>query len=50
MEIMKGERYACKVFVGFQSCRFCTILDALPSDKVEDSSSDTPVGLAVNYG
>ena len=50
MEVVKGEECVGEVVVGFPSSGFRTIFKALPSDKVEDSSSDTPVGLAVNYG
>ena len=50
MEVVKGEECVGKVIVGFPGGGFRTILKALPSDEVEDSTSDTPVGLAVNYG
>ena len=50
MEVVKGEECVGEVVVGFPSSGFRTVLEALPSDKVEDSTSDTPVGLAVDYG
>ena len=50
MEVVKGEKCIGEVVVGFPGSGFRTVLEALPSDEVEDSSSDTPVGLAVDYG
>ena len=50
MEVVKGEECVGKVVVGFPGGGFRTILEALPSDEVEESTSDTPVGLAVDYG
>ena len=50
MEVVKGEECIGKVVAGFPGSGFCTVLEALPSDGVEDSTSDTPVGLAVDYG
>ena len=50
VEVVKGMKCFCKVFVGFRGRGFHTILKALPSNKVEDSSSDTPVVFAVDYG
>ena len=50
MEVVKGEECVGKVIVGFPGSGFRTVLEALPSDEVEDSTSDTPVGLAVDYG
>ena len=50
MEIVKGKECVGKIVVGFPGGGFHTALEALPSDKVEDSTSDTPVGLAVDYG
>ena len=50
MEVVKGEKCVGEVIVGFPGGGFRTVLEALPSDKVEDSTSDTPVGLAVDYG
>ena len=50
MEVVKGEKCVGEVLVGFPSSGFCTVFEALPSDDVEDSPSDTPVGLAVKYG
>ena len=50
MEVVKGEECVGEVVVGFPGSGFRTVLEALPSDKVEDSTSDTPVGLAVDYG
>ena len=50
MEVVKGEECVGKVIVGFPGSGFRTVLEALPNDEVEDSTSDTPVGLAVYYG
>ena len=50
MEVVKGEKCVGEVIVGFPSSGFCTVFEPIPSDKVEDSTSDTPVGLAVDYG
>ena len=50
VEIVKGEKCVGRVIIGFPGGGFCTVLEALPSDEVEDSSSDTPVRLAVDYG
>ena len=50
MEVVKGKKCVSEVFIGFPSSRIRTVFKALPSDEVEDSPSDTPVGLAVNYG
>ena len=50
VEVVKGEKCIGEVIVGFPSSGFCTVFEALPSDGVEDSTSDTPVGLAVDYG
>ena len=47
---MEGEKCVGEVIVWFPGSGFRTVLEALPSDEVEDSTSDTPVGLAVNYG
>ena len=50
MEVMEGEKCVGEVIVGFPGSGFRTVLEALPNDEVEDSTSDTPVGLAVDYG
>ena len=50
MEVMKGEKCVREVIVGFPGSGFSTVLEALPSNEVENSTSDTPVGLAVDYG
>ena len=50
MEVVKGEKCVGKVIVGFPGSGFCTVLEALPSDEVEDSTLDTLVRLAVDYG
>ena len=50
MEVVKSEKFVGEVIIGFPSSGFCTIFKALPSDEVEDSTSDTLVGLAVEYG
>ena len=50
MEVVKGKKCVGKVIVGFPGSGFSTVLEALPSDKVEDSTSDTLVRLAVDYG
>ena len=50
MEVVKGKECVGKVIVGFPGGGFRTVLEALPSDKVEDSPSDTLVGFAVDYG
>ena len=52
MEVVKGEECIGEVIVGFKfpSCGFRTIFKALPSNKVEDSPSDTPVRPAAHYG
>ena len=49
MEVVKGEKCVGEVIIGFPGSGFRTVLEALPSDEVEDSTSDTPVGLAVDY-
>ena len=49
-EVVKGEKCVGEVVVGFPSSGFRTVFEALPSDEVEDSTSDTPVGFAVDYG
>ena len=50
MEVVKGEKCVGEVLIGFPSSGFRTVFEALPSDEVEDSTSDTLVGLAVDYG
>ena len=50
MEVMKGKKCVGKIIVGFPGSGFSTVLEALPSNEVENSTSDTPVGLAVDYG
>ena len=50
MEVVKGEECVGKVIVGFPGSGFRTVLEALPSNQVEDSTSDTTVRLAVDYG
>ena len=50
MEVVKGEKCIGEVIVGFPSSGLRTVFEALPSDEVEDSTSDTLVGLAVDYG
>ena len=50
MEIVEGEKCVGKVIAGFPGSGFRTVFKALPCDEVEDSTSDTPVGLAVDYG
>ena len=50
VEVVKGEKCVGKIIVGFPGSGFSTVLEALPRDEVEDSTSDTPVGLAVDCG
>ena len=50
VEVEKGKKCVSEVIVGFPSSGFHTVFEALPSDEVEDSTSDTLVGLAVDYG
>ena len=50
VEVVEGEKCIGEVIVGFPSSGFRTVFKALPSDEVEDSTSDTPIGLAVDYG
>ena len=50
MEVLKGEKCIGEVIVGFPGSGFRTVFEALPSDEVEDSPSDAPVGLSVDYG
>ena len=49
MEVVKSKKCVGEVIIGFPSSGFHTVFEALPSDEVEDSTSDTPVGLAVDY-
>ena len=50
VEVVKGKKCVGEVIVGFPSSGFCTIFEALPSDEVEDPTSDMLIGLAVDYG
>ena len=50
MEIVKGKECVGEIIVGFPSRGFHTVFEALPSDEVEDSPSNMPVGSAVDYG
>ena len=50
MGIVKGKNCICKVLVGFPGNGFCTILEGLPNNEVEDSSLNTPVVFDVYYG
>ena len=41
MEVVKGEKCVGEVLIGFPSSGFRTVFKALPSDEVEDCTSDT---------